>query len=342
MELKKRYINKQKSIEYYVENPPFPKIVKIDICDVCNYSCIFCPQAYQSGRIGLINDALCMKIIEESKKGGAEQLALSSTGEPLLNRKLEKYASFAKEIGYTYVFFNTNGFFLDKERGESILKAGVDSVKISINAGADNYYAIHGVDAYEKVIRNLRDFALQKYLMKSNCKIYVSFISTKVTESEIQEVRNIVREYVDDFIYMKANNRGGLVSGFDTKLYGGEDIYSYHYPCSQIFNNVYVTAEGLMDACAQDFDKRLIMGDLNNESVIEAWNGKKFREFRRKYINGELAGTLCVDCLGLSRGKQYSDPKAWCYGYQADEEKKKSLDERIRLLVDKIDKSSTL
>lgn len=333
--LKKRYLEKERGQQIMEIAPPFPKIVKIDICDTCNYSCIFCPQAYQKGRRGCIDDSVCLRVIEESRKGGAEELALSSTGEPLLNRNLEKYAAFAKEIGYKYIFFNTNGYLLDRERSRKIIESGVDSVKISINAGRESYYLIHGADAYERVLNNIKAFDEERKRAKSLCKLYVSFISTKITEAEIEDVRKDTEPYVDEFIFMKANNRGGLVSNFDSELYEGNDEFSYSYPCSQLFNNVYITADGYLDACCQDFDQKMIIADLNTTSVIDAWNCEAFREFRKRYIEKNLNGTLCVNCLGWDTCAEICPLNSEYSGYETDALRQKSLEERIKKLTTK-------
>ena len=278
-----------------------------------------------------------MKIIEDSRKGGAEELALSSTGEPLINRNLEKYASYAKSIGYTYVFFNTNGLLLDRKRSECIISSGVDSVKISINAGKRNYLDIHGVDAYEKVLQNMKDFDDVRKSVDSTCKLYVSYISTRATEAEIYEVKQAVSNYTDDFIHMAANNRGGLVGAFDTELYVGGDEYSFLYPCSQIFNNLYVTADGYLDACCQDFDRKMIIADLNSISALDAWNGKTFTDFRKRYLTKELKGTLCMSCLGWDTSEKTMPLDDKYQGYGRDLRKEINLRERVSRLVHYVD-----
>lgn len=123
-ELRDRYINKQRDLSAISYRPPFPRIIKIDICNTCNYACIFYPQAKQTSKIGSIDDNLCRKIIDDAFEAGAREICLSSTGEPLLNKNLESYIALCKDIGYEYVFFNTNGFLLDEKRSLKILKGG--------------------------------------------------------------------------------------------------------------------------------------------------------------------------------------------------------------------------
>ena len=107
MNLKEEFIYKQHgNSEFIVSDPPFPKKLKIDICNSCNYNCIFCPTAIQYNKKNNIDDSLCKRIISDAYNGGAIELAFSSTGEPLLNPKLEEYILFSKNLCYEYVFVN--------------------------------------------------------------------------------------------------------------------------------------------------------------------------------------------------------------------------------------------
>lgn len=298
MDFKEKYLKKQRENRYVTERPPFPKIVKIDICNTCNYSCVFCPQAKQTGKIGNIDDKLCTKIIADAYWAGARELCLSSTGEPLLNRNLEKYIRQAKELGYTYVFFNTNGYLLDKFRAETILETGVDSIKFSINAAnRESYRLVHGIDGYERTINNLIELSKFRSKMRSPCKLFVSFVAVRQTKEEADKLRTRVDAYIDDFIAMNANSRGGSISEIEQTLFAGTDEFSYQYPCSQLFHNLYVSAEGYVNICCQDFENLTVVADLNEMDVESAWNSEAFTAFRRRYLKKDLVHTLCMNCI---------------------------------------------
>ena len=96
---------------------------------------------------------------------------------------------------------------------------------------------------------------------------------------------------------MNANGRGGSVSDDMNGLYADNDEYSFAYPCSQLFNNIYVTAEGYVVICCQDFENLTVVADLNEETITSAWTNTKFTEFRKRYLEHDLKGTLCQNCL---------------------------------------------
>lgn len=300
MNIKEKYITKQRDNNHICERPDFPRIIKIDICNTCNYSCLFCPQAIQTGRVGNIDINLCDRIIREAYVAGAREICLSSTGEPLLNNHLEHYISLAKEIGYEYVFFNTNGFLMDEQRGEQILRAGADSIKFSINAGTtDSYRMVHGVDAFERVMENLYLLLESRKRLESSCKVYVSYVTVKQTQQEVPLLQKQLEAMgIDGFMAMGANSRGGGISReVFARINPGIDEFSYQYPCSQLFTNMYITSEGYVNICAQDFENLTVVADLNCTDVMSAWHSDNFVAFRRRYLNQDFEGTLCKNCL---------------------------------------------
>ena len=78
---------------------------------------------------GCIDENLFYEVCKESYEAGAREICLSATGEPLVNPNLERYIEFSRATGYEYIFFNTNGFLLTKERTKAIIDAGADRRK---------------------------------------------------------------------------------------------------------------------------------------------------------------------------------------------------------------------
>lgn len=332
---KDKYLNKQKDLSAKSVYPPFPRILKIDTCNTCNYNCVFCPQSKQYNKVGNIDKELCYKIIDDAYAAGARELCLSMTGEPLLNKELSRYVSYAKKLGYEYIFFNTNGYLLTEDLSNDLLVAGVDSIKVSFNAGRKSYALIHGVDAYDRIVNNIKNFdRLRKE--KGHCAFYISFVAVRQTIHEAEEVKTDLGEYVDEIIVMNANGRGGSVFDHTSKLYIADDEYTFQYPCSQLFNNVYVTAEGYMIICCQDFENLTVVADLHHESVVNAWTNEKFTRFREKYLNHDLEGTLCKNCISNLQEEVIPLTPEKAY-YDLSLQKENNLIKRIDKLVGNVE-----
>ena len=58
-----------------------------------------------------------------------------------------------------YVLFNTNGTLLNKTNGRAMVDAGLDELRVSLDASnRKSYIAIRGKDYFERILRNVRAF----------------------------------------------------------------------------------------------------------------------------------------------------------------------------------------
>ncbi|MBI1847654.1 MAG: SPASM domain-containing protein [Candidatus Rokubacteria bacterium] len=88
-----------------------------------------------------------------------DRVLLHGIGEPLLNRDLPSMIAHVKERG-AHVLFNSNVITLTGARAEAIVAAGLDELRVSLDAAtAATYARVRGVDAFAKVVGNLERFA---------------------------------------------------------------------------------------------------------------------------------------------------------------------------------------
>lgn len=277
----------------------FPRNMLIELSNICNHSCIFCANSKMTRKKSYIDENFINKILKEAYVLGTREVGFYLTGEPLVNKKLELYIKTAKEIGYEYVYITTNGSLLDKHRTKSLVESGIDSIKFSINAGTkESYRFIHGKDDFEKVINNLQYLYNYRKDSNKNFKIFISCILTKYTKSAKDLVFNTLGQYADDIVFMNCKNQCGVMYEINDILTINDDSsINKNSVCPLPFNKLHITCEGYLTACCADFQNYLVVSDLNNESLKEAWNGKIFKELRKKHIENKLEGTLCYNCI---------------------------------------------
>ena len=132
-------------------------LLQVELTNCCNHKCFFCPNTSSSRHNSIIDKELAYRVIKESFDLGVRKLALHMNGEPFVCDFLEEIIYYAKNLGYTYVFFSTNGALATDERLKKAFDAGLDSIKFSINAGTQqSYLEIHGRDDFEKAINALK------------------------------------------------------------------------------------------------------------------------------------------------------------------------------------------
>ena len=66
--------------------------------------------------------------------------------------------------------------------------------------------------------------------------------------------------------------------------------------CYYPWHSVSVLADGRVVPCCRDVNGDYVLGDLNNESLIEIWNGERMRQLRNDFIQGNRNNPLCKSC----------------------------------------------
>jgi radical SAM protein with 4Fe4S-binding SPASM domain len=85
------------------------------------------------------------------------------------------------------------------------------------------------------------------------------------------------------------NNRAGAVLGIGQDTIPQEGC---HFPFAQM----YIRHDGRVVLCCNDYYNRVIMGDVNEESLMAIFNNAKYGRYRRALSKGERTLTLCKDC----------------------------------------------
>lgn len=281
----------------------FPKKnLLLEVTNSCNNQCIFCANRIMTRNKKNINPKLPYKVIEEAYKLGTREIGFYATGEPLLNPNLIDYIKKAKDIGYNYIYLTTNGILADKEKVLELYKAGLNSIKFSINAINENdYLLIHKTNNYNRVFNNLKNIYSEKTKLNLDLRVYVSYIMTKFSEYSLSDIKNHFKNISDEVIVQAVRNQGGMLPEIEDKLIPisqNSDISQNHYlPCRYPFNSITVTCEGYLTACCMDFQNYLAYADLKEESLNIAWNNKYIRSIRKKHLECEVDNTLCENCV---------------------------------------------
>ncbi len=286
--IKERIIQKA-STEFSIR-PPFPKIMNVELSNVCNHSCNFCAYPLMDRQHGGIEKEKLEGWLKEAYELGARELGLHSGSEPFASLMLEYFIKYAKDVGYEYVYISTNGSLASKKRIKAAIDAGLDSIKFSINAGdRESYKKIHGKDHFDQVIENLR-YAAEYRGDKKKPYLSLSFVITEENESSLDKLKNLTSDLVDEFISFQAANQSGQLAGSGERAKAKENI------CPAPFNKLHISREGFLRGCCNDYENLLALEDLNKKSLREAYYGPRYQEWRQTHMEDKLDNTLCYNC----------------------------------------------
>lgn len=287
-------------VDKFESKTPYPKDMLLEVTNACNDKCIFCANSKMTRKRGIIKPELAYRVIKEGSDLGVRSIGFYATGEPLLNKDLEKYITFAKTSGYEYTYLTTNGGLLSCDRAESLLDAGLDSLKISLNAAcADDYYLVHGVDDFDSVIKNIRRFNDIRAKREHVCSLYISCVKIRQLPDLESQIKALLGGVVDEIAFDVARNVSGCMGEIKNYLSVNDDgKYQPHKGiCPMPFNKIIISYEGYLTMCCLDYQNYLTVADLNHCTIKDAWNNENACLFRQKMKAGILEGLLCSNCL---------------------------------------------
>lgn len=139
-----------------------PVCVYLETTNRCNLLCTTCPRTYEELEPPAdMSWELFRSIVDQLP--GVDRAVLHGIGEPMLVRNLPKMVRYLKDRG-SYVLFNTNGTVLNERNGRALIAAGLDELRVSLDAAsAKSYRAVRGKDYFGRILKNVRAFrALQE------------------------------------------------------------------------------------------------------------------------------------------------------------------------------------
>lgn len=305
--MKKDIENKKKArmVATFTENPPFPREILFEPNNTCNHRCFFCAHSKMTRDSQSMDKKLGERLLKEAFDAGARDIGLFATGEPFVCKNLAWFISKAKEIGYEYVFLDSNGALVVPKVARQVIDAGLDSIKFSINAGTkQTYMKVHGFDDFDKVISNIRWFREYRDMNRLNLRIYASMVITSISRKEVNTLKNLLAPLIDKFFERECSNQGGNMLENNNaekinkkNLLGSRRKNEIGVKCTEPFNRLTVTSEGFLTGCVVDYSNSLIMADLRKTNILEAWNSTAYRKFRRRHIEKKMEGLICMSCI---------------------------------------------
>jgi MoaA/NifB/PqqE/SkfB family radical SAM enzyme len=134
-----------------------PVCLYLEVTNRCNLLCTTCPRTYvELEPPADMSWELFTSIVDQVPN--LQRAVLHGVGEPMLVKNLPKMVRYLKDRG-TYVLFNTNGTVLNQKNGRALIDAGLDELRVSLDAAnAKTYLAVRGVDFFNRILKNVRAF----------------------------------------------------------------------------------------------------------------------------------------------------------------------------------------
>lgn len=284
------------------EMPPAPRSVKIELCARCNYRCSFCAVGT---RITQSHDdmdfELFTRISRELREAGVEEFGLFLMGESFLAPALlvQAVEYLKTELRVPYVFLTSNASIAHPPVVSSLMAAGLDSLKWSVTTTPEHVAEVLGVapHVHAAALRNIRSAWEMREQHGYATRLYASSIAGDASMQAF--LADSVLPYVDEHYWLPLYSMGGLTSirGAVAGNPGRSANPVASTPCWQLFSEAHVLVDGRLTACSFDAIGRWVVGDLTQQSFLEAWHSAEFRALRRAHLAHSIIDTQCKACL---------------------------------------------
>jgi len=292
-----------------------PLAVGVELTNNCNLKCPECSSG--SGRMtrerGYLNPELFKRVMKELKPY-LFNTNLYFQGEPMLHPGFFSFLEYS--IG-THTTVSTNGHFLSEVSCEKIVKSGLDKLIISLDGIDQETYSQYRINGNIDVVKTgIERISEARNLSGSPLKIEIQFLVNKLNEKQIPRVKEFAKknkaalrlksmqitEKKDVEKWLPINGRFSRY-----KLKNGEYIIKNSFPnrCARLWFNPVITWDGKVIPCCFDKDAEHVMGDLNQDSFRDIWNGPKYRIFRKSILSGRHMIDICRNCTSGLIGVKY-------------------------------------
>jgi radical SAM protein with 4Fe4S-binding SPASM domain len=292
-----------------------PLSIGAELTNNCNLNCPECSSGsgvMQRGR-GYLDIELYKRVISELRPY-LYNINLYFQGEPMLH---PQFFSFIQNSQKTHTVVSTNGHFLSEENSEKIVKSGLSRLIVSLDGlDEETYTAFRKNGRLASVIDGIRNISEARKRFRSPVKIEIQFIVNRMNEHQITAVKQFAKKMKVSLSLksMQIINKADIEKWLPVKrkfrryeMKDGEYVIKSSFPdrCARLWFNPVITWDGKVIPCCFDKDAEHIMGDLNQDSFREIWDGPKYRIFRKSILSGRHMIEICRNCTSGLKGVKY-------------------------------------
>ena len=283
-----------------IERFDFPKDVIVETSAYCNLKCVMCPQPSMTRKRGYMTFSIFERIVDEIVDvSPSTNVWPAIMGEPLLDPGIVDKLNYACDMGIN-VCLNTNAVLLDSGIVKKVVDSGVGTFIIGLDAVCGSSYdKIRIGGDYLTVVKNV--IGLVEYAKKtSGAKVIVQFIDMPENEGELETFKAM---WLGLGCSVKVRPRLGWGTGVETSSLVIPDS-ERTFSCPWLTRTVSIHWDGSIAQCDADWDDKYNVGNINDSSIKEVWDGK-LSEIREKHWNKDFNFEPCNSCKDWQAGRSY-------------------------------------
>ncbi len=279
--------------------PEFSKIY-LEITNVCNADCSFCPKTSRTKGFMSIDE---FKTVISKIKGRSEYLCFHLMGEPLLHPQIRKFAEYAVSQDFK-IIISTNGILASTVGKQLILDGNIYKINFSLHSFESNNYKF-SLENYLSSCFELADIAASKNTVAVLRLWNSSFGKNNAEEQDFsQTVLNYAKNYfntemiktrngykVKDKLFFEWGDK------FDWPGYSSrkEELY-----CHALKLQFGILCDGSVVPCCLDYDGAMRLGNIFSSELDSALSSERAKKIYSGFRHNFAYEQPCKTC-GFAR-----------------------------------------
>jgi radical SAM protein with 4Fe4S-binding SPASM domain len=259
-----------------------PSVVEVSESGTCNRKCSFCPRSAPDflDVKKFVSEDLINKLSKELSIYDYSGLFLfSGFVEPMVDKNIYFLILIVRNnLPKARIEMITNGDALNKQRVKKLFKSGLSTLLVSIYDGKKE------AEEMEKLLQN-----------------------SGLSEDQFKVRHRYLPE--NESFGITLSNRAGMMDKAEYIIPSLKEPMKK--PCYYPHYTFFMDYAGEVLICSHDWKKKLIVGNLNNETFIDIWLNQKFNLARKNLYNANRNFAPCNKCdvTGTFMGSIHA--KAW-------------------------------
>ncbi|GKX65905.1 radical SAM/SPASM domain-containing protein [Inconstantimicrobium mannanitabidum] len=279
------------------------KKLYIEITNVCNLSCDFCPQTKRKPEYMKIE--MFDRILNQIKPY-TDYIYLHVKGEPLLHPEIDKFLDLSNEKGFK-VNITTNGTLIEKAKEKIINKPSLRQMNFSLHSfDANSKYNSKG-----EYINNILSFV--KETRKNNLIISLRLWnldqdnSINLENKRNYEVLDLIEKEFNLTYKIEEKVTPGSGVKIDNNVYLNQD-HIFQWPdlkeqeddgigfCHGLRSQIAILVDGTVVPCCLDGEGVINLGNINNKDFSEILADERAQNIFEGFSNRQAVEELCRKC----------------------------------------------
>lgn len=282
----------------------------IEITNVCNLNCSFCPGTKRKKKYMSVDE---FRAIAAKLRGYTEYIYLHVMGEPLLHPQLEEILDAATELGFR-INITTNGTLLSAKSDLLRKYASIRKVSVSLHSYEGNHMPGEADDSLEQYLEDVWRFASQAACIvalrlwneggaNERNRAIIDFLSRK-TGLDVEGIPDTPngRRLSDTCAELPGPDR----NGYNSRIYL-ESASKFTWPteqpdeqpvtfCHGLTQQVAVLCDGTVVPCCLDGEGTIALGNLLESEPGDIFTSDRAEKLIQGFIDHSPSEELCRHC----------------------------------------------